>query len=272
MPGLALQPIELATLLPSYPGPQLVAGQGVEETWKAEVYAESGPTIAYVKMLEPQQLISEVVCALIGAALGLNMPKPFLVHVDRANLSQSRKWQTDEQLRICFGSEDQKHPSLRRYLIGPSSLPAPVVNALLNWASYKHTAWFDEWTANMDRHIGNILYDGSEFWLIDHSHALTGPKWVPADLIPEKQVDNRFLNPTYVSKMSSSDKDKWKDMAGVESLRYQSVALDSLEESGMLADYSSLEQRTAVVHFLAKRAENFVHLACDRLGIPRPLI
>ena len=67
MDRLSLDDIELAALLP---GAQLVTGQGnVEETWISEIYAESGPTVAYVKVLNQNQLASEVVCALIGMAL-----------------------------------------------------------------------------------------------------------------------------------------------------------------------------------------------------------
>lgn len=267
----ALQTIELATLLPATPGPQLISDQGVEETWKADIYAESGPTVAYVKMLQPQQVISEVVCALTGIALGLNIPKPFLVYVDRANLDQSTKWNAKETWRICFGSEDEKHDSFKQVLMQKGATNA-LINQLLNWSSFKETAWFDEWTANIDRHGGNLLFDGANFWLIDHGHALTGPNWTPADLLPDKQVANKLLLPAYLATLKGTEKDKWKDVAGIESLKYQAIALETLRECGMLDDYASAEQRDAVVNFLAKRAETFMYLACDRLGIPRPLI
>lgn len=270
--GLALQTIELATLLPGVPGPQLVSGQGVEETWKAEVYAESGPTIAYVKMLEPQQVISEIVCALTGIALGLNMPKPFLVYVERTNLGQSQKWMASETWRVCFGSEDAKHPSFRQVLKVQQGMTNALVSELLNWTGFKPTAWFDEWTANNDRHTGNLLYDGTEFWLIDHGHAFTGPRWTPSDLTPALQVGNRFLQGGYVRNLSIQNKEEWKNVAGVESLKYQAIALDTLRECGMMDDYSTAEQRSAIVNFLGTRAENFMNLACDRLGVPRPLI
>ena len=272
MVGLALETIELATLLPGIPGPQLVNGLGVEEMWKAEIYAESGSTIAYVKMLEPQQVISEVVCALLGVALELNMPTPFLVYVERVNLNGSQKWKANESSRVCFGSEDAKHPSFRQIIKMQQGMTNALLNELLNWSGYKPTAWFDEWTANNDRHPGNLLYDGKEFWLIDHGHAFTGPQWMPSDLDPDRQVDNRFLQPTYVQGFTTPKKEEWKIVAGAESLRYQAIAFDTLRECGMMDDYSTPEQRAAIVNFLAKRAEYFMNLACDRLGIPRPLI
>lgn len=114
MAGLALQSIELATLLP---GARLLVGhQNVEETWRAQVYTESGPTIAYVKMIEQQQVVSEVVCALVGSALGLNIPKPLLVYVEAVNLPDSTKWKPNEVRKICFGSEDKKVLSFRQVL------------------------------------------------------------------------------------------------------------------------------------------------------------
>ena len=267
-----LQSIELATLLPSVPGPQLVNGLGVEETWKAAIYAETGPTVAYVKMLEPNQVLSEVVCALVGLAFGLNIPKPFLVHVQRADLSQSRKWNANETQRICFGSEDARHPSFRQVLHAQQGHTNALMNQLLNWSGYKETAWFDEWTANVDSHIGNILFDGTDFWLIDHGHAFTGSRWVPGDLDPSKHFNNKFLSPGYVAKFNMLIKQEWISSAGAESLKYQAIALDALQECGMMDDYSDRDRQEAIINFLGRRAENFINLACDRLGVPRPLV
>ena len=264
-----LNEIELATLLPNA---QLVTGQqNAEETWISQIYAESGPTIAYVKMLNPNQVLSEVVCSLIGLALNLKMPKPFLVYVDRHNLPNSNKWKDHESLRICFGSEDAQCPSFRQIFNATPNKNA-VWNMLLTWPGFKETAWFDEWIANDDRNVGNVLWDGTECWLIDHSHALTGPDWTANDLRHGKKVGNRFLSDRHVKEMTSTVKDAWKDLAGSECLRYQGIVIDNLKEWGATEEYATDEQVIFVIDFLKKRAENFFNLACDRLDIPRPLL
>lgn len=272
MPDIGLDAIELATLVPAYPGPGLISGLGVEETWKGEVYAESGPTVAYFKMLEPEQVISEVVCAILGRALGLNVPKPLLVYVERQNLSASQKWKANEDQRVCFGSEDAKCPSFKQVIKSQPTSDKLLFEKLVQWNGFKRTAWFDEWTANIDRHIGNVLYDGVDFWLIDHGHAFTGPAWVPADLIAEKQVANRLLNAKYIGTFDAFSKEEWKGIASAESLRYQGITLAELREAGMMDEYSSDGQQKAIINFLTARAASFINLACDRLGVPRPLI
>lgn len=270
--SIVVEPIELATLLPDAPGPRLVHGLGVEETWKASIYAETGPTIAYVKMLEPNQVLSEVVCALIGSAFGLNVPKPFLVHVQRGDLTQSQRWKLNETKRICFGSEDAKHPSFLQVLNSQPGHRNALIGRLVNWSGFKETAWFDEWTANVDRHLGNLLFDRTDFWLIDHGHAFSGPRWTPVDLDPDKHFNNRFLDPGNVARFSPTVKQEWMNSAGAESLKYQTIALDTLQECAMMDEFSARDYQEAIINFLTRRAENFINLACDRLGVPRLLV
>jgi len=267
-----LSEIELATLAPG--ATKASEPQNFDETWKGEIYTESSRTVAYIKMLPSNRLISEVACALLGHALGLNMPKPYLVRVDRADLPQSNRWLSGETSRLCFGSEDAKHPSFRR-LVNPNNSAnvsgariTPFWKKLTNWAGFKRTALFDEWTANCDRNGGNVLWDGIEAWLIDHANAFTGPNWTPSDLRPDATVPNLLLDPAYIRSFSQDEKLRWKQAAGQESSRYQQLELNTLSEKGMLEDYADQDQINGVVHFVTKRAENFIELACNRLGIP----
>jgi hypothetical protein len=266
MVATPLSAIGLGTLSP---GAQLINHQNVEETWKGEIYTYAGSTIAYVKMLRPNQVISEVVCALLGLAVGLKIPKPYLVRVDSNNLPDSKKWERGEITRICFGSEDAKHPSFRRLVNpqNPQSL-AEFMRVLLSWKGYRPTALFDEWIANCDRNSGNLLYDGDEIWLIDHAHALTGPNWTRETLKPDAVVGNRFLQDEFVQSLPLDEKNKWATAATQVSLQYQALAFDTLVERGMLEDCATTDQINAVLNFVTTRATNFVALACNRLGIP----
>ncbi|MCA9462479.1 MAG: hypothetical protein KC590_10140 [Nitrospira sp.] len=270
MDRLSLDDIELAALLP---GAQLVTGQGnVEETWISEIYAESGPTVAYVKVLNQNQLASEVVCALIGMALNLNIPKPYLVLAEKQNLPGSKKWLDGQNQKICFGSENAKSPSFRQLLTLNPNRKKAIWNILLKWDGFKETAWFDEWIANDDRNVGNVLWDGKKFWLIDHSHSLTGPDWVPNDLLNGKKVLNRFLGESFINNMDQTTKEDWKNLAGAEASRYQVVELATLESCGMMKEYATDEQISAVIKFLKTRADNFFSLACERLQLPQQLL
>ncbi|MCA9420419.1 MAG: hypothetical protein KC592_05345 [Nitrospira sp.] len=269
MAAIPLNEIELATLMP---GAELVKGQGVEETWISDIYAESGPTTAYVKVLNPNQIISEVVCAMVGLALNLNIPKPFLVQVDKPNLPHSIKWIPGENRKFCFGSENANSQSFSQLITRHQNKRDAFLTILFNWPGFKETAWFDEWVANGDRHAGNILWNGKTFWLIDHSHALTGQNWVPTDLKNGKKVLNKFLDAGFVSRMNQATKEEWSNLAGTVASRYVDVELANLNSCGMMEEYATNEEIEAVVRFLETRAKDFLKLACERLQLPAPLL
>jgi ribosomal protein S28E/S33 len=81
----SLEPIELAevtTLLGRI-------GEGNDgETYKAELLDGQGRTVTgYVKLtLDPRKIIAELVTAQVARALGLRVPKPFLVLLDTQDL------------------------------------------------------------------------------------------------------------------------------------------------------------------------------------------
>lgn len=111
----------------------------------------SGDVSAVIKKVSEKELVAEVACALLGLHIGLPIPKPMIVK-DRGTGD------------LFFGSEKVEHPDLRRY--------QKPVELLKNWVLLNKASVFDEWIANEDRHDGNLLTDGSDFWLIDHESAL----------------------------------------------------------------------------------------------------
>src|SRR5207249_615328 len=182
------------------------------------------------------RLIGEIVCALLGRATGLRVPKPFLVRVNRADLPQSTKWDASEKARLCFGSEDAKVLSLKRRVNVTNAAQMRSIaiwwNQLRESAAFKRMALFDEWVANHDRNLGNILWDG-EPWLIDHANALTGPDWKLADLQPDTmKFTNVLLSDSYVNTLRQDVKHRWKDEATQERVKYVDIAVDTLAENG----------------------------------------
>jgi hypothetical protein len=64
-----------------------------------------------------------------------------------------------------------------------------IMEFLSRWAELPKACVFDEWIANEDRHDGNILTNGLEFWLIDHGLALN-----TAVFKSNSVIDNKLLN------------------------------------------------------------------------------
>jgi hypothetical protein len=140
------------------------AGDGIRGAVRGIVRLAEGSTEAFVKVLDAREVLVECACALLARARGLNVPEPLLVLVPGALLP-------DGADRVGFGSVAVSHGSLRPWIANVGD--AAVLRRLRAWSGLVPAACFDEWIANSDRNIGNILFDGKdEFWLIDHGFAL----------------------------------------------------------------------------------------------------
>lgn len=124
---------------------------------------------AYAKKLNNTQLLIEIMTALIGREQKLPIPEPVIAY-------------NKERTEVWFASIDVKHPDLAYHLIIKRN---NIENNLNNKAIFKKLAeWnyldqacvFDQWIANNDRNIGNILFNGKDqFYLIDHNLAMALP-------------------------------------------------------------------------------------------------
>ena len=149
----------------------LIPGQaGIHDAWLAQVLVEEESMGAIIKCLPARELYVECLCALLGRAAGLQIPRPLVV--------------SDDELGVAFGSEQLPHPDLR-HTVRPSAI---WTEQLAAWPALPRAAAFDAWVANADRNEGNLLTDGQgQFWLIDHGEAL------PSGLSPDAVTDNKLL-------------------------------------------------------------------------------
>lgn len=150
--------------------PLAEGARGINLTWSGVVGTAAGPLGAFLKALPPRELMVECLCALLGRAHGLPIPRPIVA--------------MDDELGVLFGAEQVPHPDLRH-----TPLPSAVWEEhLAKWKTLPRASAFDGWIANSDRHWGNLLTNGTgEFWLIDHGLAL------PLGLPPGAAVQNLLL-------------------------------------------------------------------------------
>lgn len=139
-------------------------GEGINKSQVGIVRTLTKQQKAYVKFIPVREIAVELLCAVLGRALGLPIPEPLLVY------DPGRK-------AYGFGSVAAPHPNLNHWVkIGDQSVSA----RLAQWAHLVPAACFDEWIANDDRNKGNILFDGDKgFFLIDHGMAIRDA--MPAD-------------------------------------------------------------------------------------------
>jgi len=167
-------------------------------TWK--VRATDGRVFkGYFKWLPPNQLASEILCAYLGRAIGLNIP-PFFIARPLASMTDPRKLPP-----VGFLSAEK-----RFHMFVQWGTDEARCGALPEWPGYRPAGAFDEWVANTDRRFHNLLFDPTDrdFWLIDHGHAFTGPDWCLSDLVPDGQWENLRLRFEQATK-GARDISKW---------------------------------------------------------------
>ena len=108
------------------------------------------------------QLVREVLCNVLAQMVELPVPTPFLLDVRECD-----DWVGDEN--FAFATRDAGHGDLLR----PMRQSPTMVYDLVRWPKFLAATAFDEWIANEDRTLSNLLFAGRrDFILIDHGEAL----------------------------------------------------------------------------------------------------
>lgn len=261
----AIPEIRLANVVPGVAAVDS-SEKGVNETFVGLIQTSSAQLRAYIKVLDARQLVNELICTTLGRSVGLPVPEGFLVRASATDLPESGILAKHGGEALIFASADVGRPSLKRRLTEGG---AQFLDGLLaTWKQWDDASIFDEWIANPDRHPGNLLIEGPDkVWLIDHSHALTGPGWTAADLVPERTVrnqvaDNCFPRLTLPERMAV--RAKAAQLSGVFGLVSPDSVLAACYATQLLGP-SDLE---AVRTFVGERVGKLFDLASARLGIP----
>lgn len=244
-----MEQVDIGIMLP---GAELFNDQNVNPTWKGHVKTHEQIVVAFIKQLPPQKLYIECVCAVLGRYLGLPIPKPLVVKLTNDSFSDI----PEGSYALAFGSEDASYPSFRRH--------AQSEEAMLKLAEFAKTldvGLFDEWIANWDRNIGNILYDGgNEFSFIDHENAISEE----IDFKEEAHA-NQIVDAIYSLK---SEFEKYKINRQVQTSllpQYQELPFSILSEKTYAGSYLSDEKVLRVINFLESRASLLHELFSKRL-------
>ncbi|WP_261457909.1 hypothetical protein [Serratia fonticola] len=150
------------------------------------------------------------------------------------------------------------------YLIQDMCRFSALRSILDGWGKLHKTIAFDEWVANQDRNLGNLIIDSNgQVTLIDHSNMPVDLVWDPidltADLVPVNRLEQVFRSlPTLPQKMDI-----------VDGANGQSEALDvALGEILYWCDkLLNKHAKEALVSFLSQRATFSRARLGKRLGI-----
>lgn len=143
------------------PGARAI-GMGVMGARRGVAMFAGVPRGVVVKACEPAEMAAECFCALLADALSIKTPPCGIVY---------------EQGQPLFASIDLSSPNLmQQYCVNPDQPAAPELRALVQelsqWIGLGRLIAFDVLIRNADRHPGNLLTDGQDYWAIDHGRTL----------------------------------------------------------------------------------------------------
>ena len=142
-----------------------------------------------------------------------------------------------------------------------------VIDALVLSGRLGNLYGFDAWSANIDRHVGNILVAANALpWLIDHGRCFTGQNWTSGDLVADQLFTSR-LKAWLTPSLSKAQKDEYATEAA--ELATQLAVLD-VRETGTKNGLSYLYGEgdfNALVTFLCDRIVHTPRIASDSLGL-----
>lgn len=155
--------IERVTLIP---GTEQSLGEGNSKPFRAQVRLSTGGIATVIcKRLEQHKIAAECFAALILREWGIATPVPCLVLTG------------DE---VLYGSQDVTYPNLKQRLGWSDDLPSIYKEKLVVAAAALLASWpqtgaviaADEAIHNVDRHIGQVLWDGGDPVWVDHDQSL----------------------------------------------------------------------------------------------------
>jgi len=246
-----MEQVDIGIMLP---GAQKFNDENVNMTWKSHIQTHEEVVVGFVKLIEPRKIYIECICAVIGRALGLPIPKPILVQISHESLP-------DEiprgEVALGFASQDAEYPSFRRYFNKDSQ---EAINKLINFSKSVDIAAFDEWIGNWDRNIGNILYDGGgNYSFIDHENAIS--KELSAGT---PAVRNQILE-TMSGLLSEFEKYKMnRDIQTSITPQYSDIELALISDKAYASLYLSDEDIISVINFLGQRLHTINDLIASR--------
>ncbi|MGV8823988.1 HipA family kinase [Methylibium petroleiphilum] len=241
-----------------------------DELWVGTAYseAEDGDDIAvYLRLADPQPLVAELVCAVIGRALGLPVPEPFVVRIDAGTLKGSAKVPGAPTVTYCFASRQVDGSTFEQLLSRNSSAAEAMIR---RWEHLVPVTVFDEWLANPDRNFGNILYAAGTLWMIDHADAFGGSArklWSLSELTRETVTNKLAL---LIHSLDPAERKNHLDKAE-QWLLNPAGKLDiaAALSRATVARWQTADEQSELLDFITQRLTLTHSLLCTRLGHPQ---
>ena len=241
-----------------------------DELWQGDVYdpfaPDEAPIPIYLRVGPAVPLVAELLCAVVARALGLPAPEPFVVLVKPGLLGASALL-GPAQRHLCVGTRDIGGSTFAQLLREDSATALQLVS---NWEHLVPVTALDEWLANPDRNMGNILYVAQTLHIIDHAEAFGGSLRAifPLADLTEDVLSNKlafFLNDHNASQrqIHLNRAEEWLVFTAGELDVAAAVAMADITR------WQTAEEEAELIHFITTRLAITHKLLCNRLGHPQ---
>ncbi|MGY3358828.1 hypothetical protein ACVWZK_005491 [Bradyrhizobium sp. GM0.4] len=240
------------------------------DTYRGQILTDKGVRAAIVKDIPLRELANELMAATLAAALGLPTPPAFIV-VAAENVLVTKFAPKADKVSFLFGSADLSSPSVAQIInpkLGPDfAALRRVVDALVKSGRLGNLYGFDAWSANIDRHPGNILLAFNALpWLIDHGRCFTGQSWKATDLVADRLCTSR-LKAWLTPELSPPQKAEYvKDVSALVA-QIATIDIRQLGTVNGLPELYGDADFNALVTFLCDRAGHTERIAADTLDL-----
>lgn len=242
-----------------------------DELWQGDGFNPLEPdevaVPVYLRLGQSNALVAELVCASLARSLQLPVPDIYLVIVPPGHLPRSKLASKTEQT-LCVGTRDIGGKSFVQLL---NEEGQAATRLLQNWPELGKVAAFDEWLANPDRNLGNLVYAAQTLHIIDHAEAFGGSTraMFPLSDLTEMQFSNILADlihecfvPDHVHSLLEQVQ-QW--------LRQTASAMDvpTVVQLAGADSWTAEAERTELVDFISERLTLTHALLCQRMGHPQ---
>jgi hypothetical protein len=220
----------------------------------------------YLRIGPDPSLLAEVVCGVLARALQLPAPDVYLVQVPPGTMPRSR-FTHAKTSTLCVGTQDIGGNTFAQLLDEDPEAVAPL---LRDWTALASVTAFDEWLANPDRNMGNLLYVAQTIHIIDHAQAFGGScrSLYPLAELTQVQFSNILggLINTFDAKRHPPLLQQMEDwLTGVAAATDITTAV----ECAHTAQWANSKQKQELIDFIAERLTITHSLLCHRLRHPQ---
>lgn len=232
-------------------------GQSINSLFRGQIVLSDGSTKSCILKNVPRvEILNEIISAALASAMNLPVPDVVLAFVpDTLNLQQEfSKCLPVLGGRIAFATVDVQVPNLAQRFHSTSLSQQPaIINHLVNWQLKSDLYCFDTWLANTDRHCGNVLLSSNgDLWLIDHGRCFIKENWVPAELIPNQQYQNRLVQ-WYTILLSTLVRTQTKMRLSSLEKKIKSLDTKAILGSVFALGIAQTDEERAILEFLDQR-------------------